>query len=62
MHETDGYLESVHAPAPPLLLELEQHGHREEMPIIARSTGRLLSTLVHCMPANRRLEIGTAVA
>ncbi|MDP9017093.1 MAG: O-methyltransferase [Candidatus Eremiobacteraeota bacterium] len=60
MHETDGYLESVHAPPPPLLLELEQHGHREEIPIIARSTGRLLSTLVHCMQANRILEIGTA--
>ena len=60
MYETDGYLESVHADAPPILLELEQHGHREEIPIVSRSTGRLLSTLVHCMQANRILELGTA--
>ncbi|MDQ6930934.1 MAG: O-methyltransferase [Candidatus Eremiobacteraeota bacterium] len=60
MYETDGYLESAHRAAEPLLLELEQHGYREEIPIIARSTGRLLSVLVHCMQAHRILELGTA--
>ena len=60
MHETDRYLELTHAEANPLLLELEQHGHREEIPIVSRDTGRLLSTLVHCMQANRILELGTA--
>lgn len=33
---------------------------REGIPIVSRSTGRLLSTLVHAMQANRVLEIGTA--
>jgi predicted O-methyltransferase YrrM len=43
-----------------LLLELEQLGHAEDIPIVSRDTGRLLSTLVHAMQANRILEIGTA--
>ena len=60
MYETDGYLESAHRAAAPLLLELEQHGYREEIPIVSRETGRLLSVLVHCMQANRILELGTA--
>jgi len=42
------------------LLELEQLGHAEKIPIVSRETGRLLSTLVHAMQANRILEIGTA--
>jgi predicted O-methyltransferase YrrM len=45
---------------PPLLLELEQLGLSEDIPIVSRDTGRLLSTLVHAMQANRILEIGTA--
>lgn len=60
MAEVDAYLESVHPDVPPILLELEQHGLREEIPIVSRDTGRLLSVLVHCMQANRILEIGTA--
>ncbi len=59
MYETDGYLESTHQPAHPLLLELEQHGYREDIPIVSRPTGRLLSVLVHCMQANRILELGS---
>ena len=58
MTET-GYLARTHREPPSLLLELEQHGRREEVPIIERETGRLLSTLVHAMQANRILEIGT---
>jgi predicted O-methyltransferase YrrM len=41
-------------------LELEQHGLREGIPIVDRAAGRLLSVLVHCMQANRILELGTA--
>jgi predicted O-methyltransferase YrrM len=43
-----------------LLLELEQHGRADGIPIVDRETGRMLSTLVHAMQANRILEIGTA--
>ncbi len=60
MKEVEGYLEREHRELPALLLELEQHGKRDDIPIVSRSTGRLLSTLVHCMQANRILEIGTA--
>jgi caffeoyl-CoA O-methyltransferase len=54
------YLERIHPSLNPLLLELEQLGHADKIPILSRETGRLLSTLVHCMQANRILEIGTA--
>ena len=47
-------------PAPnPLLVELEQHAHRDGVPIVSRDTGRFLSTIVTAMQANRVLEIGT---
>ena len=59
MHDSD-YLKRLHPNPPPLLLELEQLGHYDEIPIVSRDTGRLLSTLVHAMQANRILEIGTA--
>jgi predicted O-methyltransferase YrrM len=54
------YLTRIHPPPSALLLELEQLGHNDRIPIVDRATGRLLSTLVHCMQANRILEIGTA--
>jgi predicted O-methyltransferase YrrM len=54
------YLEGIHQPAHPVLLELERLGHADKIPIVSHETGRLLSTLVHCMQANRILEIGTA--
>ncbi len=44
----------------PLLLELEQHGRKDGVPIVSRETGRFLSVMVHMMQANRILEIGTA--
>lgn len=46
--------------AHPLLLELEQFSRKEGVPAVPREVGRLLWTLVHCMQANRILEIGTA--
>lgn len=54
------YLETVHPAPNPLLLELEQHGRKDGIPIVSRETGRFLSVLVHMMQANRILEIGTA--
>jgi predicted O-methyltransferase YrrM len=39
---------------------LEQHGRKDGIPIVPRETGRLLSTIVAAMQANRILEIGTA--
>ena len=59
MRDSD-YLRRLHRNPSPLLLELEQMGHADEIPIVARETGRLLSTLVSAMQANRILEIGTA--
>jgi len=43
----------------PLLLELEQHGRKDGIPIVSREAGRFLSVMVHMMQANRILEIGT---
>jgi predicted O-methyltransferase YrrM len=54
------YLTRLHREPPPLLLELEQHGLREGIPVVDRAAGRLLSVLVHSMQANRVLELGTA--
>ncbi len=54
------YLEAAHPAPHPLLLELEQHGRKDGIPIVSRETGRLLSTVVRMMQANRILEIGTA--
>lgn len=54
------YLAKLHAQPAPLLLELETLGHKDGIPIVDRAAARLLSTIVHCMQANRILEIGTA--
>ncbi len=54
------YIERLQRNPSPLLLELEQLGHADDVPIVNRATGRLLSTLVHAMQANRILELGTA--
>ncbi|HZZ01244.1 MAG TPA: O-methyltransferase [Candidatus Baltobacteraceae bacterium] len=60
MEQTLRNLEAAHPEPHPLLLELEQHARKDGVPIIARDTGRLLSTLVSAMQANRILELGTA--
>lgn len=52
-------LEGFHRPPHPLLIELEQRGARDGVPSVSRVTGRLLSTLVAAMQANRILEVGT---
>jgi len=53
------YLEEAHPQPDPLLLELEQHGRNDGVPVVSRETGRFLSTIVHAMQATRILEIGT---
>jgi predicted O-methyltransferase YrrM len=58
--DVEAYLEAAHLEQNPLILELEQHGRKEDVPTASRSLGRLLSVLVHAMQANRILEIGTA--
>ncbi|HZZ64492.1 MAG TPA: O-methyltransferase [Candidatus Baltobacteraceae bacterium] len=60
MHEVSGYLEAAHPEPHPLLLELEQYGRQEAIAAVPREVGRVLSTLVVGMQANRILEIGTA--
>ncbi len=54
------YLSRLHREPPPLLLECEQQGIYDGIPIVDRAVGRMLSVLVHCMQANRILEVGTA--
>lgn len=52
-------LEAMHRQPHPLVLELEQRALEDNVPIVSRQTGRLLSTLVTAMQANRILEVGT---
>lgn len=54
------YLARLHREPSPLLLECEQRGLYDGVPILDRASGRFLSLLVHCMQANRILELGTA--
>lgn len=60
MDDVQRHLEAMHPAPHPLLLELEQHGHKDGIPIVSRETGRFLALMVHMMQANRILEIGTA--
>lgn len=59
-NDVSRYLEAAHPEPHALLLELEQFGRKEEIARVPRAVGRLLSTLVHAMQANRILEVGTA--
>jgi predicted O-methyltransferase YrrM len=60
MDELTRTLDAMHPGQHPLLLELEQQGHKDGIPSVSRETGRFLSVMVHMMQANRILEIGTA--
>lgn len=53
------YLTRLHREPAPLLLECEQQGTYDEVPVVDRAVGQMLSVLVHCMQANRIFEIGT---
>ncbi len=52
-------LDTLHPPPHPLLIELEGRAAADGVPTIPRATGRLLSTIVTAMQANRILEVGT---
>jgi predicted O-methyltransferase YrrM len=52
-------LSRLHREPPPLVLECEQRGTYDDVPVVDRAVGRMLSVLVHCMQANRILEVGT---
>lgn len=54
------YAEAAHPEPHALLLEIEARTHAAAIELVPRSVGRLLSTLVTAMQANRILEIGTA--
>ena len=54
------YLNRLHREPSPLILECEQQSTYDGIDIVDRAVGRLLSVLVHCMQANRILELGTA--
>ena len=54
------YLNRLHREPPPLILECEQQSTYDGISSVDRAVGRLLSVLVHCMQANRILELGTA--
>ncbi|MBV8149369.1 MAG: O-methyltransferase [Candidatus Eremiobacteraeota bacterium] len=60
MHQILHYLERIHPQPHPLLVELEEQGLRDGVPIVSRETGRFLSSIVAAMQATRILEIGTA--
>lgn len=60
MHDSAADLETLQREVPPLLAELEARARCDGLATIPQATARLLSLLVHCMQANRILEIGTA--
>lgn len=55
-----GDLDALHLPPPPLLVEIEERAIADGVPVVSRQTGRLLSTLVTAMQANRVLDVRTA--
>lgn len=54
------YLQDAHPSVDSVVLELEQQGHHDDIPIVDRETGRLLSVLARAVQARQILEIGTA--
>lgn len=62
-HPVEGdfaYLHALQGEPDALMLELEQLGHRDGIPIVAREVGRFLSVLTSAMLASNILELGTA--
>ncbi len=55
------YLEGVHAPMGPVLMEMLEVGRTETIPILQPAAGRLLRVLVMALNPKRVLEIGTAI-
>jgi len=54
------YLTRSHSPPPPVLVELEEHCKRDDIPLMDRAGVRLLAALVSAARADAILELGTA--
>lgn len=55
------YLEILRPAPDPILAEVEAHGIRERVPIVAPETGQLLHILALARGARRIIEVGTAI-
>jgi predicted O-methyltransferase YrrM len=55
------YLEVLRPAPDPILAEVEAHGIREGVPIVAPETGQLLHILALARGARRVIEVGTAI-
>jgi predicted O-methyltransferase YrrM len=55
------YLATLRPTADPLLAEMELHGRRDRIPIVAPETGALLHVLALVRGARRIVEVGTAI-
>jgi caffeoyl-CoA O-methyltransferase len=54
------YLAASHPPPPPVIVELEEHCKRDDIPLMDRAGVRLLAALVSAARADAILELGTA--
>jgi caffeoyl-CoA O-methyltransferase len=54
------YLAGSHPPPPPVIVELEEHCKRDDIPLMDRAGVRLLAALVSAARADSILELGTA--
>ncbi|MFL6234864.1 MAG: O-methyltransferase [Thermoanaerobaculia bacterium] len=59
--EQEDYLDRLLPPRDPLLREMEERAHQEDIPISDPEVGRLLSILARAAGARRILEIGAAI-
>ena len=55
------YLNGSRSEPDPVLADMEEHGRREGIPIVAPETGQLLHILALASRARRVLEVGTAI-
>ena len=56
-----GYLLESRPQPDALLLEMEEHGRRDDIPIVVPETGALLGVLAAACRARRVVEVGTAI-
>jgi predicted O-methyltransferase YrrM len=59
--DVERYLSEIRPAPDELLAEMEAHGARDGVPIVAATTGRLLEVLARAARARRIVEIGTAI-
>jgi caffeoyl-CoA O-methyltransferase len=60
-HAVAGYLEALHEPHDPVLLEMHEHARRDGIPVVHEETGMLLEVLARASGARRAVEVGTAI-